>query len=486
MNFLKENKNKVMYSVLFLTFIYVGLFIDAGMEDYGVYSLIPPVAMFLFILTTHKVLEGFLWGSMLAIFMKYKAATLLTFNDKLFSQVTNPDNLWLIIVLLLIGGVIAVLDKSGASNAFGVWVSKKAKTSKSAQLLTFILPIVLSNDAYLGTSTTGATMTPINDKHKTPREFTSFIIRGTAVPANIFNPISTVAIFIAGLLQVNNFSAEGKGTQAYIGLLPYMFFTGALLVIVLLVVLGVIPKIGPMKKAFLRSDSGIDESELESAATLDATVEEEENKNKKSPHVINFFIPILSLVAATIYFNGDIQIGALITLIITGVLFVAQGIFNTEEYLETILDGMKDMLMLAVIMATAFILVDAITELGFSNYIVGAASSKVAAEFLPFIIFVMFSATEFLVTLNFSLYILAIPVLVPLAETVGASGELVIAALISAGIWGTTTSITSDIGLLNAYSSKIPLFKHFISNLPYQLMAWVIAMLAYLIAGFII
>lgn len=485
MNFLKENKNKVMYSVLLLTFIYVGLFINAGMEDYGAYSLIPPVAMFLFIFTTHKVLEGFLWGSMLAIFMKYKTATLLTFNDKLFSQITNPDNLRLIIVLLLIGGVIAVLDKSGASNAFGVWVSKKAKTSKSAQLLTFILPIALSNDAYLGTSTTGATMTPVNDKHKTPREFTSFIIRGTAVPANIFNPISTVAIFIIGLLQVNNFAAEGKGTQAYIGLLPYMFFTGALLLIVLLVILGVIPKIGPMKKAFLRSDSGIDDNELESAATLDATVEEEK-ENKKSPHVINFFIPIISLVAATIYFNGDIQIGALVTLIITGVLFVIQRIFNTEEYIETILDGMKDMLMLAVIMATAFILVDAITELGFSNYIVDAASSKVDAEFLPFIIFIMFSATEFLVTLNFSLYILAIPVLVPLAETVGANGGLVIAALISAGIWGTTTSITSDIGLLNAYSSKIPLFKHFISNLPYQLMAWIIAMLAYLIAGFII
>lgn len=483
MKFFKDHKNKIMYAVLFLTFVYVGLFINAGMEDYGAYSLIPPILMFLFILTTHKVLEGFLWGSVLAIFMKYKAATLLTFNDKLFAQVTNPDNLWLIIVLLLIGGVIAVLDKSGASAVFGKWVSQKAKTSKAAQLLTFILPIALSNDAYLGTSTTGATMTPINDKHKTPREFTSFIIRGTAVPANIFNPISTVAIFIAGLLQVNNFAAEGKGTQAYIGLLPYMFFTGALLVIVLLTILGVIPKIGPMKKAFSRSKEGIDLSEEEAATTVEAA---EENNKQKSPHIINFFIPIASLVAATIYFEGNIQIGALVTLIITGILFVVQGIFSTEEYLDTILEGMKDMLMLAVIMATAFILVDSITELGFSNYIVEAASSKVAAEFLPFIIFVMFSATEFLVTLNFSLYILAIPVLVPLAEIVGANGGLVIAALISAGIWGTTTSITSDIGLLNAYSSRIPLFRHFISNLPYQIMAWIIAMIAYLVAGFIV
>ena len=100
-------------------------------------------------------------------------------------------------------------------------------------------------------------------------------------------------------------------------------------------------------------------------------------------------------------------------------------------------------------------------------------------------IFLIFSTTEFLVTLNWSLYIMAIPILLEISQSVGANTPLTIAALISAGLWGATACITSDIGLLTAYSTKVKVYDHFKTKLPYCVMAWVISAIAYLVGGLI-
>jgi Na+/H+ antiporter NhaC len=99
------------------------------------------------------------------------------------------------------------------------------------------------------------------------------------------------------------------------------------------------------------------------------------------------------------------------------------------------------------------------------------------------LIFVLFGITEFLVTLNWSLYLLALPVVIPLAQQSGANANLVIAALVSAGLWGATVCITSDVGLLNTFTTRTKVFQHWATNLPYQAIAWALAVVAYLVAG---
>ncbi|WP_369426655.1 hypothetical protein [Paenibacillus ehimensis] len=78
---------------------------------------------------------------------------------------------------------------------------------------------------------------------------------------------------------------------------------------------------------------------------------------------------------------------------------------------------------------------------------------------------------------------MAIPVLLQLSASVGANTPLTLAALLSAGIWGASTCITSDIGLLTAYSTKTTVYRHFKTKLPYSLMAFVLSAIAYLIGG---
>lgn len=486
-----KNKNTYIYAGILAVFVAVALGAPANPGTYGAWSLIPPVVMFAFILLTQKVLEGFVWGGLLAVFMKYKWDFLLTYNEKLLKQVTTEGNLWLILVLLTIGSIVAILDKSGLSRQFGLWAGSRAKSGKTALIINYLMGFFLSFDLYLSSSTVGTCMTPVNDKYKTPREKTAYVTLSTAITLTHLYPIGTGAIFIAGLLVTNGYAAEGEGIRVFTGLVPLLFFPLAFLLVTLLNVIGVLPNMGPMKQAYanrddaqLKAASLTEEQEPERAAAEHASDRSQgDPAGKPSPHLIYFFIPIAIFIASTIYFKSNTQLGAFITILATGVIYVARGIFTAETYIATVLDGMKNMLELAVIMAAAFVLADSITDIGFTNYVVGIVSVFVIPKWLPLIIFLVFSATEFLVTLNWSLYIMAIPVLLQLSASVGANTPLTLAALLSAGIWGASTCITSDIGLLTAYSTKTTVYRHFKTKLPYSLIAFVLSAIAYLIGG---
>lgn len=490
-----KNKNMYIYAGLLATFVAVAFGAPTNPGAYGAWSLIPPVVMFAFILLTQKVLEGFVWGGLLAVFMKYKWSFLLTYNEKLLKQVTTEGNLWLILVLLTIGSIVAILDKSGLSRQFGLWAGSKAKSGKMALIINYVMGFFLSFDLYLSSSTVGTCMTPVNDKYKTPREKTAYVTLSTAITLTHLYPIGTGAIFIAGLLVTNGYAAEGEGIQAFTGLVPLLFFPLAFLLVTLLNVIGVLPDIGSMKQAYAKRDDAElkaashttehepEQAEGQAAAEQASDRSQGDFAGKRSPHLLYFFLPIVIFIVSTIYFKSNTQLGAFITILATGVIYVARGIFTAETYIATVLDGMKNMLELAVIMATAFVLADSITDIGFTNYVVGIVSVFVIPKWLPFIIFLVFSATEFLVTLNWSLYIMAIPVLLQLSASVGANTPLTLAALLSAGIWGASTCITSDIGLLTAYSTKTTVYRHFKTKLPYSLMAFVLSAIAYLIGG---
>jgi Na+/H+ antiporter NhaC len=136
-------------------------------------------------------------------------------------------------------------------------------------------------------------------------------------------------------------------------------------------------------------------------------------------------------------------------------------------------------------MAIAFVLVSFIADLDFAGFVIQHVSGVVAPAWLPLVVFLVFGVTELLVTLNWSLYILLIPVLVALCEQTGANLWATVAALLGAGTWGLTASISSDVGLLTASSTEVGLFRHWITNLPYQVVAFVVAAAGFAVVGLV-
>ncbi|MEU6541557.1 Na+/H+ antiporter NhaC family protein [Streptomyces sp. NPDC047000] len=462
---LASRRDQCAYGLLLIALVVTAL---AGTDVHGAWSLLPPVMLFVFVLITQRVVEGFVWGSALAVFMTHGWGFMTTYNDTLFKQLTNHDNLWLIITLLSIGGLVAVLERSGLSARFGEWVAGLAKTGRAASITTLLASLFLSQDGYLSISTTGAAMSGANERVGRSRLFTAYLIRTGAIPGSAFNPLATGSVFVAGLLVINGHVKAGDEVAGYAQLIPFMFYPMAALLVGFLAAVGVIPPLGAMRRHMT-----VDPAEAEAEQTVG---------EGRRPRLINFFLALALLVTFTLW-TGSIQISLLITLALAAVAFVAQKLFTPEGYLDTVIEGMKDMLSLALIMSLAFVFVAALDDLGFTKFVVSRVSGNVPAALLPVLIFVLFGITEFLVTLNWSLYLLALPVVIPLAQQADANPNLVIAALISAGLWGATSCITSDVGLLNTFTTRTKVFQHWLTNLPYQAIAWVLAAVAYLVAG---
>ena len=108
-------------------------------------------------------------------------------------KLANSWNIGILIFLVMLGMLVALMNKAGGSAAFGKWASKRIKTRIGAQLATMVLGILIFVDDYFNCLTVGSVMRPVTDTHKVSRAKLSYIIDATAAPVCIIAPISSWA-----------------------------------------------------------------------------------------------------------------------------------------------------------------------------------------------------------------------------------------------------------------------------------------------------
>ena len=449
--------------------------------EYGAWSLLPAGTLFVFILVTQQVVEGFIWASLLGAVMLARGDFFAFWIDRLFTEVSNTDNLWLLVLLLSIGGLIGVFEHLGLAASFAEAAARLARGPKRSSLVTVVATALLSNDSYLSTSGVGVSMTPVNKGFGLPRAYSAMLIRSTAEPTCTLNPIGSTPVLVTGLLVTAGVVAADEQVSAYLHILPYLFFSLAVVLVAVLAAAGVLPRIGGMRRA------AAVEAQEEAAALAEATepgAAAADEPARRRPHWANMVVSIAAVIVGTLI-TGDVQQAFLIALVVTGVLLLAQRLTTPSGYLDAVIEGMKDIFSLVLLMAIAFVLVSFIADLDFAGFVIQHVSGVVAPAWLPLVVFLVFGVTELLVTLNWSLYILLIPVLVALCDQTGANLWATVAALLGAGTWGLTASISSDVGLLTASSTEVGLFRHWITNLPYQVIAFVVAALGFAVVGLV-
>ena len=187
-----RRKYILFYTVMILAFIVVGWLVPNDVKDFGVISALPAAFLIIYIFATKRIIEALALATLLTTIMGFKSNFFGTFNEIILDTLMSEDISWLIVVCGLMGGIVAVIETSGGGYAFGNWVTKKAKAARSTMLWTALCSLLLSVDDYLSALTTGSAMTPINDRYRTPREMTAYIVDSTAAPACVINPISKI------------------------------------------------------------------------------------------------------------------------------------------------------------------------------------------------------------------------------------------------------------------------------------------------------
>jgi len=450
-------------------------------ESWGFVSLLPTILVLVMAIYSRRPFESLVAGSIAGLIMLHKTDIVTPFCDGVSAVLGNETIVWIILVCGLMGGLITLLELSGCLGSFSQWLQGRIKSRKQSLVTTFLIGVVVFVDDYLNCLAVSSAMKKLTDHYKVSREKLSFIIDSTAAPMCVIVPISTWAVFFAGLLEENGLAESGKGMSLYVSSIPYMFYGWTALLVVFLVAIGVIGDFGPMKKAEERARNGQPIPE-------DFIGEELELPERKDVSMgmglLNFFIPMILLVVSTLYYEIDLLRGVVLTLAVTIVMYYAQGLLKFVDQIKGIFRGFEVMFYPLSTVFAGFLLKDINDSLGMTEYIINGVTPYMTHELLPAIVFVIMAFVVFGTASSWGVFIIAIPIVVPIAANVDANIPLVIGALLSASSFGSHACFFSDSTVLAAQGAGCSTMSHAFTQIPYAMIGATTALIAFLVLGY--
>ena len=133
------------------------------MEHYGIWGIIPPLLTILLAFITKDVVASLFLGILsgaLIISGGNPAVAIMKLTDLLAGSLADGWNIRIFLFCALLGGLVGMLTKTGASGAFGRWASNRLKTKKSSQFMTLIFGAIIFIDDYFNSLSVGTVMRP--------------------------------------------------------------------------------------------------------------------------------------------------------------------------------------------------------------------------------------------------------------------------------------------------------------------------------------
>ncbi|MBT7389301.1 MAG: sodium:proton antiporter [Gammaproteobacteria bacterium] len=427
--------------------------------------LLPAAITVCVAVVSRRPIESLLAGILVGLLMLGPTTALDQFSSTLLEVMMSETIAWVIIVCGLMGSLIMLLLRAGSVDAFSAALAAKAKSSKSALMYTWLLGIIVFIDDYLNALAVGAAMRKVTDQFGVSREKLAYVVDSTAAPICVLVPISTWAVFYASLFQESGFAEPGQGMELYISAIPYMIYPIVAVLLVPLVALEIIPAFGPMKAAELRSA----QSPLRQPATL--TDEDNTPDPDREVRLYHFLLPLATLIGFTLWYELDVQIGVIASVTLTILLFGAHRLLAWTEMFDAVLDGIKMMLPALTIVVIAFVFKEVNDQLGLPNFVIANIAPLMTPLLFPVITFLTMALISFATGSSWGVFAIAIPIILPLATSVGVSIPLAIGALLSASAFGSHACFYSDATVLAAQGSGCDVIDHALTQIPYALIA---------------
>ena len=431
---------------------------------------------------TRRCVECMIVGSMVAAVFLSGGGFLTTWSESLQNMLA--ENVWVMLVCLLFGGLISLLTDSKGSFGFSKYISKFCNSEKKTLMTTFIMGILIFVDDYLNVLSIGACMKKISDKQKLPRESLAYILDSTGAPVCVLLPFSTWAVFYASLFyeqeSVQAINGVTSAMSAYVKAIPFCFYPIVALIVVFLFAMGWMPKLGLMKKAYARvAETGKVYSDASRKYNHDEYEEEEDG------NIWNFLIPMGVLVGVAVA-TGDILVAVIIALIVCFIMYVPRKIISVDGFLSSMIRGFGDMLPTLTMLLVTFVLKDISGQMGMTEYIIELAEPFLFATIFPAMVFLLGAILAFTTGSDWGMSSIITPIVFPLGAALGANPVLIMAAIISGGTFGSHACFYADATLLASQSSGIENMEHALSQIPYVIIASVISVVCFVVAGFVV
>lgn len=468
------------YGLIFAGFAYLSTLHVEG-EAYGFHSILPVCFILIVAAVSRKALEALFAGVVTGLLLLDPVSIFSSLGDVSMNVVMDETIAWIVLVCGMMGGLINILERGGAVLSFGDMLARRVKSKRGTMLTTVSLGLLVFIDDYLNSLAVSSSMKSLTDRYKISREKLAFLVDSTAAPVCILVPISTWAVYFAALLEENGAAADGKGMSLYMEAIPYMAYGWIALLVVFLVASGLLGDLGAMKDAEARAQKG---QPVPEGIEQDGFDTSHVKAVKPIVGLFNFMAPMAVLVAASVYYEIDLLLGALVASTFTIVLYYWQNLMNFTQLVESMVDGFRVMLHPIATVCAGFMLKEVNDQLGMTTYIIEALSPVLTPELMPALIFAAMAMVVFSTGSSWGVYIITLPIVVPMAMTMDVNMALVVGALLSSSAFGSHACFFSDSTVLSAQGSGCTPMQHALTQIPYTVIGAVLSFISFIILGF--
>ena len=468
------------------------------------WSVFPPLLAIVLALFTKEVYSslfvGILAGGLLYSNFNFEGTIVHVFSDGFITSVADPYNVGILVFLVLLGALVSMMNKTGASAAFGRWAETHIKSRLGAQMATIVLGLLIFIDDYFNCLTVGSVMKPVSDAKRVSRAKLAYLIDATAAPICIIAPISSWAAAVAGF-------AKGAGAECgfslFISAIPWNFY--AILTIATMIFV-----------ALTGFDFGLMRKHEENAAAGDLFTsggmvgdDEFKNANPKG-RVYDLVIPVVFLIAACVvgmiysggYFGEDkpgfiqafsdsdasvgLGYGSLATIIFAVFYFMVRRVVSFKACMESLPEGFKAMVPAILILCSAWTLKAMTDSLGAKVFISQIINGPAAGlqNFLPAIIFLIAIVLAFSTGTSWGTFGILIPIV--LAASLSPTNTIIsVSACMAGSVCGDHCSPISDTTIMASAGAGCNHVNHVNTQLPYAMLVAAVSFVAYLVAPFL-
>lgn len=423
---------------------------------------------------------------MLGVFVLNDFSFFASFENifSLFSSLLSEA--WILKTLafaILVGSIMALIEKSGGIEGFVDYMLHKTKIVKSARsalVLSYVVGVIIFVESSITALISGAVGKPLCDKYKIPSAKLAFVCDSTSAPISSLIVLNGWGALLLGLIatQVSLGIIDIDALSLLIDSILYNFYSMAALVVTFLAIWFNID-LGAMKNAkHIPKDKDLLQSNGVSMSYM--------------------LLPIILMVIFVFVFlyltgEGDILKGSgsssifytmLSTLVFTLFYFVGTKNMNFLTWSKTAFLGAKKLTPIALILLFAFAIGEVTTELKTGHYLASLADENLSIYLLAGVIFLISSVISFSTGTSWGTFSIMIPVAVPMAVTMDADIALCIGAVISGGIFGDHCSPISDTTIIASMASDCEVIEHVRTQMPYALISGAIAFVLFVVFSF--
>jgi len=478
---LPPRKMLVQYGALALFFALALLLIPKGSA--GPVFLVPLGLMVVYVLYTKRTLESLIVSGMLAAVLFIRSGLAVSYTDALSETMIDPGNVFTVLVMALMGGVITLIEASGAVTALKKIADRKVRSPRGALFASIGTLAVTAIDDCLNMLCSATTVRSAADEQKIPREKTALLLSILPTAICSFLPFSLWGIFVVATLSA---SVPDSGASLLWKSVPFNFYSIVSLAGLILLSLGKLPASKPLREAEERVSAG---GKLWPAGS-------ESHFPPDDPEIWglprNLLVPVAvlavtSLATRSIWsgsFVLDSAVGLVATLIVLFFLYCGQGLMSPQQFADHLISGIQSMVLPIVLYLLAMCFASLLSHESLDSFFrTIMAFLEPFTAIVPAMLFLLFMLLTVALGSSWAMYVIGFPVAVQMATLGGLSLPLCVGAIAAAGIAGEKNCIfTSDALSVGSAVGCDP--KAVLSvRLSYSLLFTAVSFVFYLIAG---